>query len=231
MKKSFIFTLFLVLSSFFFISIKEVKADDPFIVDLPSDVLNSIDSEFFSVRNSVIEYANLNSLNYLLFRKNNNYQIYFSKKDSFTSTGRSWLENNSESFSYASCSSENLELQFGTGDNHHIVRSTSDLKYLLDSTMSVYYSPYEVQINYNGKSYLVNSTTKFKTIYDLYLESGGEIPDPHKSEKQIIANFYTICIDKLGYLGDKIVSNYIYLSMLVIFILIFIIELIRRWLM
>lgn len=231
MKKSFIFTFFLVLSSFFFISIKEVKADDPFIVDFSSDVLNSIDSEFFSVRNSVIEYANLNSLNYLLFRKNDNFMIYFSKKDSFTSTGRSWLENNSESFSYASCSSENLELKFGTRDSYNIIYSTSDLKYLLDSTMSVYYSPHEVQINYNGKSYLVNSTTKFKTIYNLYLESGGEIPDPHKSEKQIIANFYTICIDKLGYLGEQIVNNYVYLSMIVVLILVFIIELIRRWLM
>lgn len=231
MKKSLVITLFLVLSSFFFISIKEVKADDPFIVDLSSDVLNSIDSEFFSVRNSVIEYANLNSLNYLLFRKNDNFMIYFSKKDSFTSTGRSWFENKSESFSYASCSSENLELQFGTRDSYDITYSTSDLKYLLDSTMSVYYSPYEVQINYNGKSYLVNSTTKFKTIYDLYLESGGEAPDPHKSEKQIIANFYTICIDKLGYLGEQIVSNYVYLSMIVVLILVFIIELIRRWLM
>ena len=231
MKKSLVITLFLVLSSFFFISIKEVKADDPFIVDLSTDVLNSIDSEFFTVRDSVIEYANSNSLNYLLFRINDKYLIYFSKKDSFTSTGRSWLENKSESFSYASCSSENLELQFGTRDNYNITYSTSNLKYLLDSTMSVYYSPYEVQINYNGKSYLVNSTTKFKTIYDLYLESGGEVPDPHKSEKQIIANFYTICIDKLGYLGEQIVSNYVYLSMIVVLILVFIIELIRRWLM
>lgn len=230
MKKSLVITLFLVLSSFFFISIKEVKADDPFIVDLPSDVLNSIDSEFFSVRNSVIEYANSNSLNYLLFKINNNFMIYFSKKDSFTSTGRSWLENKSEVFSYASCSSENLELQFGTRDNYNITYSTNHLKYLLDSTMSVYYSPYEVQINYNGKSYLVNSTTKFKTIYDLYLESGGEIPDPHKSEKQIIANFYTICINKISLLTEKIASNYIYLSMIVVLILVFIIELIRRWL-
>lgn len=231
MKKSFIVTLFLVLSSFFFISIKEVKADDPFIVDLPNDVLNSIDLEFFSVRDSVIEYANANSLKYLLFRINSNYLIYFSEKDSFTSTGRSWLENSSENFIYASCSSEKLELQFSAKNNNKITFSTNYLKYLVDSTMSVYYSPYEVQINYNGNSYLVNSTTKFKTIYDLYLESGGEVPDPHKSEKQIIANFYTICIDKLGYLGEQIVSNYVYLSMIVVLILVFIIELIRRWLM
>lgn len=229
MKKSLVITLFLVLSSFFFIS-KEVKADDPFIVDLSSDVLNSIDSEFFTVRDSVIEYANSNSLNYLLFRINDKYLIYFSKKDSFTSTGRSWLENKSEGFSYASCSSENLELQFGTRDNYNITYSTNHLEYLLDSTISVYYSPYEVQINYNGNSYLVNSTTKFKTIYDLYLESGGEVPDPHKSEKQLLTNFYIICINKISLLTERIASNYIYLSMIVVLILVFIIELIRRWL-
>ena len=230
MKKSLLRALILVLSSFFLFSINEVKADDPFIVDLSSEVLNSIDSEFFSVRDSVIEYANANSLNYLLFRINEKYYVYFSEIDSFTSTGRSWLENTSVFFRYASYNLKTFELEVSTKDNFHLLYSSSYLMYLLDSTINVYYSPYEVQINYNGSSYLVNSTTKFKTIYDLYLESGGDIPDPHKSEKQLISNFYIICIDKIKFLANAVTSNYIYLSMIVVLILLFIIELIRRWL-
>ena len=72
----------------------------------------------------------------------------------------------------------------------------------------------------------------FPSLYSVYTTYGNiEVSDIHKEEKETIASFYTICIEKIGYLSSQISSNYIYLSMITIFILIFVIELIRRYLM
>lgn len=82
---------------------------------------------------------------------------------------------------------------------------------------------YIMTFNFNGND-------SYPTFYDMYLEKNGDLvlQDPHKDEKEALESFYTICISKLCYLAEEIVSNYIYLSMLVILILVFVFLLVFR---
>ena len=117
---------------------------------------------------------------------------------------------------------------FNTSSSVNLTKSSSFLANLLDSSFDIYYSPYSLNIIFRDHVYVVDSTTKLKTIYDLYLENGGIIPNPHQEEIDILESFYTVVIDRLGYLAKEMSSNYIYLSIFAIFVFIFVIELIRR---
>ena len=68
----------------------------------------------------------------------------------------------------------------------------------------------------------------FKQIGTVIYLKVSEISDPHKEEKEVLESFYSLCIEKLKYLAEVFVSNYIYLAIIVIFIIIFIFKLINR---
>lgn len=231
MKKSLVITLFLVLSSFFFISIKEVKAED-ITFTCPEERISLLNEEFYSYRDKVINYANENNyyyyIYYWLYEKK--YQVIFfhSDSDSFLANSRYEFH----SYDYNISDVKLLSLSDTTNFSDIINLESFGFGFsdftLLDYSFNVF-TTYEVNLVCNGKTFVFNQNNKFPSLYDF--TSSEPVIDSHLGEKQIIANFYTICIEKIKYLGDKIVSNYIYLSIIVVLILVFIIELIRRWLM
>lgn len=216
MKKSLVITLFLVLSSFFFISIKEVKAD---VIVTDEDLSTYVTEEILVMRDKLIEKGYKYVTVYDKADKAYKNFILNHSSDSFTITktklsfvGVLWLRKDLSSVI----------------DNYTMSYELSRF-YVIDSSFDIFPTA-EFNIIYNDLTFNVGPNNKYYTLYDIY-NLGINPPDPHESEKQVIANFYTICIDKLGYLGEQIVSNYVYLSMIVVLILVFIIELIRRWLM
>ena len=97
----------------------------------------------------------------------------------------------------------------------------------LYSSAKVSVDDIKVNFNYGSSSYVINENDNYLPIYDLYLKV-SEISDPHKEEKEVLESFYSLCIEKLKYLAEVFVSNYIYLAIIVIFIIIFIFKLINR---
>lgn len=223
MKKSFIVTLFLVLSSFFFISIKEVEA-----YEINIENLDMINEEFFKLKEVSEEYISSSSEydNFIIAKDGNKlYSYIFKYNNSYSCSAKtSFLLNVKNDYRIATL--YNGELYFNGGGNNLYVRTLpyySSLNFNLDSNSTL-------TLKFEDRYFEINPGEKLLTYYDVYKDN-QYFKDPHLGEKEVIANFYTICIDKLGYLGEQIVSNYVYLSMIVVLILIFIIELIRRWLM
>ncbi len=216
MKKSLVITLFLVLSSFFFISIKEVKAD---VTVTDEDLSTYITEEILVMREKLIDrgykYVTVydkTDKSYKNFILNNSSDSFTITKTKLSFIGVLWLRKDLSSVI----------------DNYTMSYELSRF-YVIDSSFDIFPTA-EFNIIYNDLTFNVGPNNKYYTLYDIY-NLGINPPDPHESEKQVIANFYTVCIDKLVYLGEQIVSNYVYLSMIVVLILVFIIELIRRWLM
>lgn len=230
MKKSLIITLFLVLSSFFFVSIKEVEATE-MIFDISFDNINE---DFFKVKSLAEEFMVEKNYQEFIIVKKDLYCVYFFK-DSFESINCNIYNNNLSCYAYHeqqgykyyndTFSSDGSSTSFGP-------YFYSDFTNILYSTFTFIFkgSSDNLILNYANTNLQVNNLDTIPLVYDLYLKS-SEVSDPHLEEKEVITNFYTVCIEKINYLGEQIVSNYIYLSMVVILILIFIIELIRRWLM
>lgn len=223
MKKSFIVTLFLVLSSFFFISIKEVEA-----YEINIENLDMINEEFFKLKEVSEEYISSSSEydNFIIAKDGNKlYSYIFKYNNSYSCSVNTDFLLRVNNY-YKITLLYNGELIFNGGGNLLIVRTLpyySSLNFNLDSNSTL-------TLKFEDRYFEINPGEKLLTYYDVYKDN-QYFKDPHLGEKEVIANFYTICIDKLGYLGEKIVGNYVYLSMIVVLILVFIIELIRRWLM
>lgn len=241
MKKSLFFALFLVLSSFFFISIKEVEATE---INYNLDSLYDYDSEEWSDRlNAINNILKQNSSRPYVVYFTDNRVVFFNIKPQ-----RVFIDNSSL---YIYCENDNVQYSVyryangvlttnGSSASSYYKYDYSNLSYTIIKYVNfegliLSNSPSQKTLVYSYNNFTLSFSRgeSFLSLFDFYTEyKKNNIPvDPHLGEKEVIANFYTICIEKLGYLGDKIVSNYIYLSMLVILILIFIIELIRRWLM
>ena len=80
----------------------------------------------------------------------------------------------------------------------------------------------------NSYSVVNDGSNYCPTLYDLYNEWHSAPPTP-PDNTPILTNFYSVAGSKIGWLGEQIVSNYIYLSIIGVFILIFLIEFIRRY--
>lgn len=223
MKKSLVITLFLVLSSFFFISINEVEA-----YEINIENLDMINEEFFKLKELSEEYISSSSEydNFIIAKDDNRlYSYIFKYNNSYScSVNTNFLLRVNNKFNIATL--YNGKLNFNGGGGLLYVRTLpyySSLNFNLDSDSTL-------TLKFEDRYFEINPGEKLLTYYDVYKDN-QYFKDPHLGEKEVIANFYTICIDKLGYLGEQIVNNYVYLSMIVVLILVFIIELIRRWLM
>lgn len=107
------------------------------------------------------------------------------------------------------------------------IYSNFDILMNKDSSNSTIIYKYDDFVSVNT----ANGTDTFKTLYTLYEEYNsfiGNEEEMHKEELSKVESFYNVIIEKLGYLGETLVSNYIYLSIIVIFILIFVFKLIFR---
>lgn len=230
MKKSLFIALFLVLSSFFFISIKEVEATEiSFNINF-----DNINEDFFKVKSSAEDFMAKNNYQEFVIVKKDLYYVYFFE-DNFESVNCNVFDNDFAPYVYYNQNEykyNDVLLRTGSSSSSFGPYDYSSFSNILYSTFTFIFkdSSNNLILNYANTSLQVNNLDTIPLVYDLYLKS-LEVSDPHLGEKEVIANFYTICIEKIKYLGEQIVSNYIYLSMLVILILIFIIELIRRWLM
>ena len=231
MKKSLFIALFLVLSSFFFISVKEVEAED-ITFTCPEERISLLNEEFYSYRDKVINYANENNYYYYIYYwlYGKKYQVMFFHSDSDSFLANSRYEFNSNNYNI----SDVKYLSLSDTTNFSDITSMGSFSFgfndftILDYSFNIF-TTYEVNLVCNNKTFIFNQNNKFPSLYDFI--ASEPVIDSHLEEKKVITNFYTICIEKIKYLGEQITSNYIYLSMVVVLILIFIIELIRRWLL
>ena len=241
MKKVFI-SFAIVLSSFFIFNFK-VKADDiNYSVDL--SVLN----DNFYILKDLSEKFILDDTTY-----SDNYIIYLFNKKMYVS----FIPLNASS-NFKCYYSNGILCRFSSNLDRYVLSSSKDsiLKsgtlaynqnyvYVADSSFSFIplYSSFDIVFSssssfriiftYNDFSTINNLTTTdtLKTIYQIneeYEEYKGILDNKHKEEKQVLESFYSLCIEKIKYLGEIFMSNYIYLTTLVVCILMFVFSLIVR---
>lgn len=230
-----IITLF--VSSFFFLSLEDVKAVE---IDFEVD-LSLINDTFYQVKklsDEFIESDTSYSDSYIIFYESNLYYVHFLP-----------LNYNSNLY-YA---------YYDGGTFYMVVGSGSPKKYKYDSSSNTLISSGSFSSNYikpyiktyflfsnftfnfrNDTSNILNyryndwsysqeeiSSNYFMSLYALNVEY--EInSNPHQEELEKIESFYNVIIEKLSYIGEVLVSNYMYLSIIVIFLLILVFEMIFR---
>ena len=92
-------------------------------------------------------------------------------------------------------------------------------------------------IKYNDLTYQIpNNEEQVPTLYQIYYDAGlapeePKEPDKFESEKELMNNFYSTIFVKISNLATDLTDNYIFLLIFTIFIFIFAIELIRRYLL
>ncbi len=219
MKKSFIITFIVLLSSFFFISNK-VKASYKEITDL--DISTYITDDFLLSHEEAVSRG----WKYIVVYDSNTYKYFV-------------LQNNSGNIANFTLDNSNLKLSGVTWyrwsnnkfssviSNYSVTFSSSSIS-IIDSSSDIFPTS-SFDIVYNNIVYPATIDKKIITVYDVYNDLiNGPLDNPHQEEINKLENFYTLCIDKLSYLVTSIVNNYIYLSIFGIFILIIIFELIKR---
>ena len=221
-----------ILTSFFLL-LPNVRADE-YTYTIPDDVISFMEDNLSLMQSTVESFiSNSDDLsdNYFITYIWNKYYVFIKPLSepitSSSSIGPISLIANAY---YGIFSSDFLSIDF------HRSNLASLKKYFTDSSI-LYYSSYNFYFNdtinniyhfvYNDNQYdLVHSVNNFfPSIYDLYLEFNSTPPD----NTPILTNFYSVAGSKIGWLGEQIVSNYIYLAIIGVFILIFLFEFIRRY--
>lgn len=224
MKKLFIImTLF--ASSFFLFSTENVNAEDVFEVTYNIKMEEYINEDFYKLQNLAKKHASDNGLYYFIY----NNKLYFTTSSELTSTGRTWFEFGYQGYSATYDLDTGVVTPSSEVKTLNFVEASHYLYRLLDSSVTFYYSPYELLINYNELSYNVDATNKVPTLYEIYKEENNIVPaNPQQEEIEKVTDFYNIVIEKIGYFAEQIATNYILLFTIGIFILIFIFLLIFR---
>lgn len=233
--KKVMLTTILFISSFFLFNLKNVYASE-YSYQIKESYIALIDDNFMNLRNEVIEVAN-NRKYFILTSPSNSISIYISTCDTNpiscpASVPVSYTFKDSPRFRlvnydvYLYVDSELVFSTTYTTDTYIDIFSPSNGLYLLDSNVvRSNTSVHSYTFNYNDKSYVF--TDNLPTIYSIYLDN-LEPEDPYIEEKNVLLSFYNYIFDKLSYLATLFATNYIFLTTLGIFILIFIVELVRR---
>lgn len=240
-----ILTLF--ITSFFFISLNKVNAAT-YEFTVNESELDYITDDFLKFRELLIEYCNTNNKKYVIV-PNTSYPLRAMVFDEDTSGTSYYLEfvnvgsqgylpfifiSGATSVRYQS---DSQSLYIGSTSNQRISFYTTSgptftLKYFQDTNLD--YIPYtgtvySVNFKYNDLTYSFSDGELPPSIYKIY--SDTNIPlDKFEDEKVLINNFYSIIFIKISNLATDLANNYTFLLIFTIFILIFIIELIRRYL-
>ncbi|MGN1342155.1 MAG: hypothetical protein ACI4VL_02880 [Bacilli bacterium] len=230
MKKSFIITFIVLLSSFFFIS-NEVKASE-----LTLDIsLDKITDTFLNIKNLSDEFINNNDFDTYIIVYTDDYYVYFFKN----SNNNEFNCNNYNTDLYCSFYFQNSKYKLSndilvstgiSSSNFTSYNYKSKFNNILYSSIIPLYKGSSTDIlnlNYNSKTLTILYGETIPLVYDLYLLD-NPLDNPHQEEIEKVDSFYTIVIDKMSYLVKEMSNNYIYLSIFVIFIFIFVFELIRR---
>ena len=218
MKKLYmIITLF--VSSFFFASY-EVKASYKEITDL--DISTYITDDFLLSHEEAVSRG----WKYIVVYDSNTYK-YFVLQNNSGNTPKYTLDNSNLKLSGVTWYRWSNNKFSSVISNYNASFSSSSIS-IIDSSSDIFPTS-SFDIVYNDIVYPATIDKKIITVYDVYNDLiNGPSDNPHQEEIEKVDSFYTLCIDKLSYLVISIVSNYIYLSIFGIFILIMIFELIKR---
>lgn len=255
MKK--LFTIItLLMSSFFLFSINEVSADtiDYIIRDEEFEILET--QEFKELREKAIEYCEANDKYYFIGFSQNNFNIsairaFIIDKGDYKLSNTSAGGTNFPIFSFGNITYYKYKIDNGS----FILDTTSTYEYLpfwYRDSSSVYHFSYiryfdtnielmdfesgenTINLTYNDFTYSVNVGDHFPSLYEFnkLMNSSGEdepvVSDKFIEDKEMMNNFYSTIFTKVGDLATSFASNYIFLLILGIFILIFVFELIWR---
>ena len=227
-----IITLF--VSSFFLFCRNEVKASEV-ILDITFDL---IDDTFLNVKNLADEFLTTNTDydTYIIVYKSG-YKVYFFKNASASKVSCNVysgdlscpLYKSYTAYSYYSSSSTlggaSTSSSFGTFD--YASKFSNILYSTIPFIQSGGYSTDIINLNYQGNTKMVLYEETVPLVYDLYLEinsSEEEVPE----ELENVTNFYLMVIEKINYLAEQIATNYVLLSIIGIFIIVFLFLLIFR---
>lgn len=228
--KKFVITFTLIVSSFFFL-FTDVKAASTFDITIDNfDVLKSED--FLNFQNAVSEYLENNpQYVYYVFVSSSTVYVYPEGFDlyscnnfttyvicNFFHQARVLSWSNGKLLTGSTSSNGNFNLM----SNFYFLYT--NMKFVFDGgnqadILNIHYLDNLIKITYGDT---------IPSLYDLSLIYDNPIKEDHKEQIEILTNFYTVSIEKIEYLVEKIISNYVYLSIIVIFILIFIMKLIFR---
>lgn len=235
--KKVIISFAIVLSSFFIFNFK-VKAEFN-----GNFSFNYIPEDFLAKKKAVDDYIKTNDTygtNYVIFMSFENSKIDHYEVCIFKGTSSSvYYSSNSLKFiAYSRNCSRFKNNTLGdftsyTQTSYSIFTSGSYRWYIIYSSFDLKTSVADYTATFTAEDYSKDFTfdgSNFPTIYDMYVEKNGElVPDnPHKEEQETLESFYSLCIEKLKYLGEVFISNYIYLTTLVVCILMFVFSLIVR---
>jgi len=241
MKKLFtIITLF--VSSFFFISLKEAKAVE-FNKELDFSLLNDETRAFKKQVEDFLSTDETYSDDYIIFynHKGDSKLYALLMPNSYTGEIYNWITSSyirynlfSPSCFYLYTSNDNIvesNYFFVYYDASSLPWATilySTIKLTLTSDFSLTYT-YNDFIYVDSKD-TTNKISGLDEIYKEYQKFIGDVEEenPHKEEIEKVESFYSVVIEKLSYLAEEISSNYIYLSIIVIFLLILVFELVFR---
>lgn len=216
----------IVLSSFFLFNSK-IEALSEYSFNITFDNINE---RFYKIKDLSENFLKTSDFNnfVIYFNKNySDYYVYFYNFDKDVVVCKSFggfkcfIQTAVDNYTFSSDSSKLTK----AGSTNY--PSFDDPNLFLYSSAKVSVDDIKVNFNYGSSSYVINENDNYLPIYDLYLKV-SEISDLHKEEKEVLESFYSLCIEKLKYLAEVFVSNYIYLAIIVIFIIIFIFKLINR---
>ena len=215
MRNKLLLLLVFFAAPFFFLT-SNAKAISYKDITLTDEKLSQINDDFYIIRNNIINYA----------KEKGYYYIYNSTSVQFSNIS----EYHGTSFVQIPiveiCSIVNNNLTncrtLPNGTN-----TVSPTNLFLDLNIDIYFSSISYTYHYNTYSYTYGVDNPLPSIYSLY--NGINDNAGLKTEQLLtLNNFYSIVIEKINYLSKVIISNYIYLSIITIFILVFILKLIFR---
>lgn len=234
MKRLYI-VLTVVLSSFLLLTGREVKADT-YSQEIDLSLINEDFLSFKEFVESSINSLDNSSSYFFIVYTDNDYVAYVVKNSSSTiSPHRLSLNSNSTyiynnpTFSFYRCKYSSKSCSYVGSPTFNLSDSSTFLLYT-NVELTLYKSNSIIYTSVD-KSWVTSSDSekKYFSVYDVYQEVSSQ---PEESEPvdntPILTDFYSIVIEKFGYLCGVIVSNYIYLSIFVIILIIILFELIFR---
>lgn len=229
--------LTLIVSSFFIFNISvEAKTIDYTVQDKHYEFINE---DFFKLRELVINYVNENNKYYVIHNNSAGSSLLASVFDCSYLEMLNYSLYNSCGFIKYRLSNDKLSLeQSGTGSSFSTQYTNTvgyfsyafmdtNVKDIISKDTNTYI------IRYNDLIYTIEPGDILPTLYQIYLDENYVEPepepeDPHLEEKEILSNFYTTVITKIGELANNVFNNYILLFSIGIFIFIFVFEVIFR---
>lgn len=243
--KKFYLLLSLFIIPVFFFSIGEVRADTLTFYVRDSDIEYLSNEKFITIREQAISYCNENNKKYIIACDE-----YSCFAHIFNDGATSLSQLISGSFTYPLLSYSTVDVykmsngiftyskssvstsfkKFDTGSNE--IKYTSYLDTNLDN---LNFMNYASDITYGDFTYHIDSESHFVSLYEFYtlmndVPDKPVVDDKFPEEKEAMNIFYSTIFTKIGDLATNFVTNYIFLLIFGIMILIFLIELIRRYL-